>query len=107
MTEAQIKNVIEKNNYVYIEPEKGSMPSPIQMQDAYLAGWNSQILVIVHNASKNGGNPYIYDSRGNSTQGTLRLHNMNGAKITVSSNAIVVTNGSTTYYYDFKGQPKK
>lgn len=106
MTEAQIKNVIEKNNNVYIEPEKGPLAT-IQMRDAYLAGWNSQIVVIVHNASKNGGSPYIYDSRGNSTQGTLRLHNMIGAKINVSSNAIVVTNGSTAYYYDFKGQPKK
>ena len=69
MAEAQIKNVIEKGNQLYIEPapEYRISPRAITIRDGYLAGWNTQIVVIVENvSSKGGGEASIFDYKGNS-----------------------------------------
>lgn len=110
-TEAQIKNVIEKNNYarIELEPEFNKDGSrEIQILDGYVAGWNSKIVVVAsHVSDQSGGKLYIYDYRGNiQNNGSLGLWSTKDAKINVTANSIVITKNGTAHYFDLKGQPK-
>lgn len=112
MTQAQIKNVIEKDTYAQIELEpeyyQNVSPRDINIRDGYVAGWNAKIVVIAeHVSDQGGGTLYIYDHRGSIlSNGSLRLENIKNAKISVNANSIVITRNGTSRYFDLKGQPK-
>lgn len=110
MAEAQIRNVTERNGVAYIEQEdgyrKGSTPS-ISLTDSILAGWNSQIVVVIHNVSSNSSRARIYDYNGNVKKDSdLGMVSATTAKITVTANGILANINGTTYQYDLNGKRK-
>lgn len=104
---AQIKNVIEKSDQAIIELESGDIRRA-SIHDGYLAGWNSKIVVIVNHSDERGGRIYMCDKNGNIVgPGTLGKESLDGVKITVTANSIVVNRKSgKTVYFDLKGEPK-
>lgn len=112
VSNAQIKNVLDKGKYAQIELEsefyKNGSPRDIILNDGYVAGWNAKIVVVAeHVSDQSGGTLYIYDHKGSMlSNGSLRLESIKNAKISVTANSIVITRNGTSRYFDLKGQHK-